>query len=101
MKPNIAPEPMRAAVARFFTEYDAAFDQDLSLSNKAYNAHESAYCYLAGFTLENKGLTPEEANKLLQLMDVYQSAKDDADIAQVLKADAIKRLDLAFRKPFA
>jgi len=92
---------MRAAVARFFTEYDAAFGEDLALSNKAYAAHEAAYCYLARFTLDGKGLTPEEARKLLQLMDDYQSAQADAYMAQVSKDDAIRRLDLAFRKPYA
>lgn len=92
---------MRSAVVRFFTEYDAAFGEDFTLSNKAYQAHEDAYCYLAGFTLNAKGLTPDEAKKLLQLMDDYRIVQNQADGAQVPKADAIRRLDLAFRKPNA
>ncbi len=92
---------MRAAVARFFTEYDAAFDDDFNLTNKAYDAFVDAHGYLRGFTLDDQGLTPEQAKELLQLLDHYENAQGDADSAQVPKADAVRRLDLAFRRPYA
>ncbi len=90
---------MRADVARFLAEHHAAYDVDVDLANKAGGAYDEAYCFLANFTLSNAGLTPDEAKKLLQLMGDYQHALTDADSAQVPKADAIRRLDLAFRSP--
>lgn len=91
---------MRAAVARFFTEYESAFDADINLSNKASKAFEDAFMYLAGFTLDNKGLTAEEAKKLYGLLDVYDSANGDAGEVEITKAEALKHLDLAFRRPY-
>ncbi len=92
---------MRAAVARFLNEYRAAFDDDFNFSNKAHAALIDAHCYLAGFTLDNQGLTPEEAKKLLRLLDDYENEQGDAAEAQAAKDDAFKRLYLAFHHQFA
>ncbi len=89
---------MQSAAARFLTEYGTAFDKELTLSNKAHEAYENASCYLTGFTLDNKGLTPDEAKKLLQLLDEYARAQGDVFDAEYRMNDALQRLELAFRK---
>lgn len=90
---------MRADVARFLAEHHAAYDVDVDLANKAWGAYDEAYCYLAGLAPNNEGLTPDQTEKLLQLTDNFQKAWADADDAQALKEDAVRRLDLAFRSP--
>jgi hypothetical protein len=90
---------MLTAVYRFLTEHAAAFEDARGHSNIAYDAYEKAYCFLDGFTLENKGLTPSEVKELLKLMGEYSDAQSDEQEAERSMIDAVRRLDSAFSSP--
>lgn len=90
---------MRSAVCRFLAEYEAAHKAFVPLSNTAHTAYENAFSYLAGLTLDNKGLTPGEAKELLQLFDEYERASGDALDAECSLSDAVRRLETAWNSP--
>ena len=94
--------PNRAAFVRFFKRYQAAFDAESELENKAFLAFEIAVLHLAGFTLDNQGLTPEQAKDLYQRFEAFENIwGDSGGELKFTRDQAVQRLDLELRAPIA
>lgn len=85
---------IRASLDHFFALYLVAFNAANESQDKAYLALEGVVCYLAGFTLENQGLTPEQASELSRRLAAFESLwSDTGDESKPTKERAVEWLE--------
>lgn len=89
---------MRAAVTRFFAEFEPAFNAELALSNKAHFAFDECLMYVACFSMDSEGMTSAQVQKLFELMTACDEAKGATpDELKFTTNQALGRLESALR----
>ena len=80
-------------------EIETADRVSFELSNGADEAYETAEMELAGYAIDNEGISPEKTKEIYALFEAYRSKYGGALDAACRKADAIQALFTALRHP--
>ena len=86
---------------QFFGNFWAADMEAVETSNKAYRGFDTAVCFLADFTLENQGLTPEQAQTLFEKLETYYVLNGIAAEAEGKKDELVFRMAATLGLPFS